>query len=177
MKERRLICSLFALLCYVGFSGAVYGQNTNPTAVQGPNGEVPAPDKHPTPPLTFPPSSACAFHGKPDCEEKIRQDALENAKFGKTGVKGGGPATSTGEAFGSNAQPGVQPIGGFSSGISSTLPPSAPSAGISGTNPNSIGNSSAGTPSPSGTGNGAPHLPSSSSGGMSGSEGSSSGGL
>src|SRR5262249_16693526 len=125
------------------------------------------------------PSSACAFHGKPDCEKRIRQDALENAKFGRTGVKGGAPATSTGEAFGSNAQPGVQPLSGFSSSTSSTLSPSAPSTGITTTNPNSIGNSSAGTPSPSGTGNGAPHLPGSSSGGgsMSGSEGSSNGGL
>lgn len=145
---------------------AAQAQNTTPTAVQGPNGEVPAPDKKPTPPLTFPPSSACAFHGKPDCEAKIRADAIENKQFGRTGVKGGAPATSSGESFGSNATTGVTPLGGLSSGSSSMGRPSAAgsseslggmSSGSS-TNPQTIGNTSAGTPSPSGTGNGAPHL-------------------
>ncbi|HVJ42395.1 MAG TPA: hypothetical protein VM639_12910 [Dongiaceae bacterium] len=145
---------------------AAQAQNTSPTAVQGPDGEVPAPDKKPTPPLTFPPSSACAFHGKPDCEQKIHADAIENKSFGRTGVKGGAPATSSGSAFGSNATPSVAPLGGLSSGNSSSST-GASSSGLGGlssgssTNPQSIGNTSAGTPSPSGTGNGAPQMPSS----------------
>lgn len=150
-----------AALLPVTLASGAWAQNTTPTHQPGPNGEVPAPDKHPTPPLTFPPSSACAFHGKPDCEQKIKQDALENKKYGRTGVIGGAPATSNGETFGSNAQTGVQPLGGMSSGSSGTIAPSSPGLGGGSSNPNSIGNSSSGTPNPSGTGNGVPQLPSS----------------
>jgi hypothetical protein len=80
-------------------SSTAQAQNLNPTAVSGPNGEVPAPDRNPTPPLTFPPSSACAFHGEPDCEKKVKADAIENKKYGSTGFKGGAPATSQGPSF------------------------------------------------------------------------------
>lgn len=179
IPTRSISASLLAaplLMAVLGFAHipVAQAQNTHPTAVQGPNGEVPAPDKKPTPPLTFPPSSACAFHGKPDCEAKIRADAIENQQFGRTGVKGGAPATGSGESFGSNAAINVTPLGGLSSGRSGMgSPTSAGSSeslgGLSSggsSNPQSIGNTSAGTPNPSGTGNGAPRV--NNSGGSSG---------
>jgi hypothetical protein len=141
---------------------AALAQNTTPTAQVGPNGEVPAPDKHPTPPLTFPPSSACAFHGNANCEAKIKKDAVENKKFGSTGVKGGAQPIAPTTAFGSSGTPSVSPIGGMSSGESSTLNPSAsPNTTSSTASPGSIGNPAAGTPNPSGTGSGASVRPSS----------------
>lgn len=155
MKRTFLVSSAFcAAFLLLSQTPAAQAQNTNPTGATGPNGEVPVPDKHPTPPLTFPPSSACAFHGKPDCEAKISSDAKTNKKYGSTGVKGGAPATSGGGSFAGGSTPSVSPLGGLSSGESSTLgPSSAPSPTVT-TSPNSIGNPSAGTPNPSGTGSG-----------------------
>jgi len=134
-------------------------QNTTPTSTLGPNGEAPAPDKHPTPPLTFPPSSACAFHGKPDCEAKVHADAVQDAKYGSTGVIGGARAKNAstslqGGGVDSGAGGGPASMGGISPG-SAPLGPSSPSStGTTASGANSIGNPSAGTPNPSGTGSG-----------------------
>ena len=155
MRRAFLMSSaLCAMLLLLSQAPVAQAQNTNPTNVAGPNGEVPAPDKHPTPPLTFPPSSACAFHGKPDCEAKISSDAKTNKKYGSTGVKGGAPATSTGSSFAGSSTPSVSPLGSLPSGESSPVGPSSSPSPTVTTNPNSIGNPSAGTPNPSGTGSG-----------------------
>jgi hypothetical protein len=179
MRRTFLISStFFAAILTLSQVPVSQAQNTNPTAVTGANGQVPAPDLHPTPPLTFPPSSACAFHGKPDCQAKLKADAKENQKYGSTGVQGGAPATSQGGSMAGGGTPTVSPLGGMSSGESSTLGPSSSQTPTATTNPNSIGNPSAGTPNPSGTGSGASggSVGGSSGGGSSGSS-SGSGGL
>lgn len=179
MRRTFLISStFFAAILTLSQVPMSQAQNTNPTAATGTNGQVPAPDLHPTPPLTFPPSSACAFHGKPDCEAKAKADAKENQRYGSTGVKDGAPATSQGGNLAGGGTPTVTPLGGLSSGESSTLGPSSSPSQSTSTSPNSIGNPSAGTPNPSGTGSGASggSMGGSSGGGSSGSS-SGSGGL
>jgi hypothetical protein len=156
MKRTYWISSAFcAAILALSQIPTAQAQNTNPTATTGANGEVPAPDLHPTPPLTFPPSSACAFHGKPDCENKIKADTAENKKYGNTGVKGGAPATSQSGSYAGGSTPTISPLGGLSSGESAPLGPSSSPTPTVTTNPNSIGNPTAGTPNPSGTGSGA----------------------